>query len=97
MKLGEMVLKLSKERGWSLSRLAREAGVAKPTLHGWTTGRNALNPEQLKRVATALEVSIHELLFGEPDPFESKSHEVLRELFKGDVRVTVHKIERRRD
>jgi hypothetical protein len=53
---------------------------------------------QLKQVASALEVSFHELCFGEPDPYEQKmdTEEVLRELFTGDVRVTLHRIERQK-
>ena len=85
-----------KIRGWTLARLAKECGVSKSTLHSWTTGRSALNLEKLKLVATALEISIHELVFGEPDPFEKPGDEILKEIFRGDVRVNLHRIERRR-
>lgn len=94
MELVKMLPRLCSRRGWSLAQLARESGVPKPTLHGWTTGRSA-NLDQLKRVATALQVSLHELVFGEPDPYEAPSEELLKELFTGDVRVSIHRIERR--
>lgn len=97
MKLDKVLLGLCVKRGISLSKLAKLANVPKPTIHGWTTGRSALNMDHLKRVATILQVSLHELLFGEPDPFEQKveSEEILRELFTGNVRVTLHRIEKR--
>lgn len=37
---------------------------------------------------------MHELCYGEPDPYEVKSEEILKELFSGDIRVSIHKIER---
>ena len=96
MKLGQNIKLLCKERGWSLARLARESHVPPQTIHNWVTGRKGVNATQLKKVATTLEVSIHQLMFGEPDPFESRSNEILKEIFSGDVRVTLHRIERRR-
>lgn len=70
------------------------SGVSKPTLHGWTTGRRVLDIDQLKQVANVLKISIHELFYGEPDPFASVPQDVLREIFSGDVRITIHRIER---
>jgi len=96
MKLNSTLLQLCKLKRWSLAQLSRESGVAVQTLHGWTTGRKAVRLDQLKKVSAALEVSMHQLAFGEPDPFEPIGEEVLREIFTGDVRVTLHRIERRR-
>lgn len=95
MELKTMLVQLCKRRGWTIARLARESGVPKPTIHGWTTGRSALNLDQLKKVALALEVSLHELAFGCPDPYEGVSEECLKELFSGDVRISIHRIERK--
>lgn len=96
MKLGSKLNKLCKERGMSLSKLAREAGVPIQTLHAWTTGRTSVNPVQLKKVAAALEISLYQLIFDEPDPFEQNSEEILKEIFSGDIRVTLHKIEKKK-
>ncbi|MBX3022007.1 MAG: helix-turn-helix transcriptional regulator [Bdellovibrionales bacterium] len=96
MKLGANLSAVCKQKGISLAELARRAGVPKQTLHNWTLGRRSVNVEQLQKVARVLEVSVHFLLYGEQDPFESLGEEVLRELFSGDVRVTVHRIDRRR-
>ncbi len=95
MKLDKVLASLCQKKGWTMARLARESGVPKQTLHNWTSGRRLLNPDQLKKVAHALEVSIHFLMFGERDPYESAGEEILKEIFSGDVRVTLHRIERR--
>ena len=55
-----------------------------------------INPDQLKKVASTLQISTHELLFDEADPYDNKTDEILKELFSGDVRVTLHRIERKR-
>lgn len=96
MKLAENIMRLAKERGLPLSRLAREAKIPVQTLHNWTTGRTSVNPDQIRKVAEVLKVSLHFLVFGEPDPHESPSQEVLKEMFAGDVRVTLHRIERKK-
>lgn len=97
LKLSENLQNLCELRGMSLSKLAKVSGVPKSTIHAWTKGRQSLDFVQLKKVSRVLEVSLHELLYGEPDPFEGMSGAMLKELFSGDVRVTVHRIERRRN
>lgn len=94
MKLGQTIQELCRQRDWTLARLAREADVPPQTVHNWSLGRKAVNPDQLKKIANALEVSLHYLMFGEADPFEAPAEEVLKELFSGDVRITLHRIER---
>lgn len=94
MGFGERILKICKAKGIPLSCLAKDTGIPKATIHGWTTGRIPTNPEQLKTIANYLRVSFYELLFGESDPYESGEEEVLKELFHGDLRVTIHKVQR---
>lgn len=95
MKFESNIVVLCKKKGWTLSKLSKESGVPAQTLHGWTTGRKPVNLDQVKKVATILEVSIHHLIFGEPDPFEFAGEEILKELFTGDVRVTLQRIVRK--
>lgn len=95
MKFSEVLARKMKTQGLTLTQLAQKTGVPKPTLHGWMTGRRVLDPERLRKVAGALEVSVHELLFGTPDPFHRMSPEILQEVFRGDVRVTIHRINRK--
>lgn len=97
MKLGENLQSHCENNGMSLAKLARAAGIPKSTLHDWTRGRKTLDLVQLKKVCDVLRVPLHVLAFGESDPHDIPSEEILRELFTGDVRVTIHRIERRRD
>ncbi len=94
-KLKDNLQLLLKKRNISMSELSKLSKVPKTNLHSWSNGTNP-QLDQLKCVADALEVSIHELAFGLPDPYEPKSDEILKELFTGDVRVTLHRIEKRR-
>lgn len=94
MKLSKNLTSFSKKKGWTLNRLAKETGIAPATLHGWSHGRSTANLGDLKRVATVLEIPLHTLIFGEPDPFEIPAEEVLKEIFSGDIRVSLHRIER---
>lgn len=85
--------RILKRQNMSLTELAKKAKVPKSNLHSWTTGANP-RLDQLKRVSDVLQVSLHELAFGAADPYEPTSEEILKELFTGDVRVTLHRIER---
>jgi transcriptional regulator with XRE-family HTH domain len=96
MKLASNLTQICKKQGRTVAQLARDAKIPIQTLHGWTTGRSSVKLDQLKKVAAILKVSIHELAFGEPDPNESKSEEILKEIFSGDVRVTLHRIEKKK-
>ncbi len=95
MRLQKVLTRLCKEQGITLSRLSKDSGVPLQTIHGWTVGRKSINPAQVKKVAEALNISLHYLLFEENDSVEPKPDEILKEIFKGDVRITVHRIERK--
>ncbi len=72
MNVGKNILQKCKEKAITPSKLAKLSGVKQPTLHGWTTGRAVHNMDDLKKVCTILKVGLHELIFGEADPFEKK-------------------------
>lgn len=102
LRLRENILRLMKERRLSQTQLAKEARIAASTLHGY------LNPSIskqakidvliIKRIAEALSTDFHELLFGVPDPNSKTkiSEEILHKLFEGDLRVTIHKIDKKK-
>ena len=94
MKLAQVLQKICRERELTLTRLSRETGVPLQTLHGWTSGRKAVQLDQLQKVARYLKISIHELTYGELDPHAGLSPESLQEIFSGDVRMSIHRIER---
>jgi len=94
MNLDKNLKDLCEERSLTLSELARRSGVKQPTLHGWLTGRTVHNLDDLKKVSSVLEVSLHQLLFGSPDPHENVGRELLEEIFQGEVRVSIQRIKR---
>lgn len=96
MKLATNLINSCKQQRITLSEVARRSGVPKQTIHNWTLGRKSINPDQIRAVAQVLEVSVYFLLYGENDPFENKSEEILKEIFSGDVRISVHRIEKKK-
>lgn len=95
MQLPKVLTRLCKEQNITLSHLSKYTGVPLQTIHGWIVGRKSINPSQVKKVAEALGISLHYLLFEESDVYEPQPEEVLKEMFSGDVRITVHRIERK--
>lgn len=93
MELSKNLLSLCKKKRLSLSALAKKSGVKQPTLHGWSTGRSVQNLDDLRKVCEVLEVGLYRLLFGTTDPYENKEAQ-FKELFQGDVRITIHRIEK---
>lgn len=48
MDLGNKILKLRKEKGYSQEELAEKLGVTRQTISNWELGSTQPNPEQLK-------------------------------------------------
>lgn len=95
MDLAKNLTYFRKKKNMRLATLAKKSGVKQPTLHGWTTGRSVQNLDDLKSVCDVLEVSLYQLLFSEADPHENP-RQILKEIFKGDITVTIHRIEKER-
>ena len=95
MLLSKTLAKICKLKKISISQLSKLSGVPQPTLHGWGSGRSVGTIDDLKKVCDVLQVSLHQLLYDEPDPYEIGHEEILKELFSGDLRVTIHKIEKK--
>lgn len=62
MKLGDIILKLRKDCKLSQEQLAEKVDVTRQTISNWELGETSPNPEQLKLLSKALNVSIDELL-----------------------------------
>ena len=62
MKLGDNILKLIKDCKLSQEQLAEKIDVTRQTISNWELGETSPNPEQLKLLSKALNVSIDELL-----------------------------------
>ena len=67
---GDNLERLMKARGISGRALAKKLGVPSKTFNEWvgSGGRMPRSPEILKQMAALFNVSVHELLFAEPDP-----------------------------
>ena len=68
MKISKVLPELLARNGVSLSHLAKETGVPKSSLFDWTTGRVPRNLNDVKKISSYFEVSLHYLLFGQEDP-----------------------------
>lgn len=92
IKLKNNLTRILSERRLTLAALAKKSGVPRSSIHNWTSaaGQEKINIRHVQKLARALEIPLHQLLFSEPDPFEK------REIFSGDLRVSIHKIERNR-
>ena len=68
MKLGNNILKLRKDCKLSQEQLAEKVDVTRQTISNWELGETLPNPEQLKLLSKALNVSIDELLNNDIKP-----------------------------
>ncbi|AHZ85178.1 hypothetical protein Bb109J_c2490 [Bdellovibrio bacteriovorus] len=80
-----------KKKGMNLNQVSKVAQVPKSTIYSWSD-QKSVNLKQLRAVAQALGVSVHELAYGEPDPHVGIGTEFLEELFSGDVRISIHRL-----
>ena len=62
MNLGEKILKERKKKGLSQEELGELVNVTRQTISNWELGATLPNPEQLKKLSQALEMSIDKLL-----------------------------------
>lgn len=62
MNLGENILRLRKKSGLSQEELGEKINVTRQTISNWELGETSPNPEQLKLLSKALNISIDELL-----------------------------------
>lgn len=62
MLLGEKILELRKKNGLSQEQLGDKVNVTRQTISNWELGETSPNPEQLKLLSKALNISIDDLL-----------------------------------
>ncbi len=68
VELGERIVQLRKRKGWSRRELARRLGVPQYRLAKWEQGANPPPFGVVAPMAQTLEVTLDELLTGEPAP-----------------------------
>lgn len=62
MKLGKNILKLRKQQGLSQEQLGEKVNVTRQTISNWELDETTPNPDQLKLLSKALNISIDDLL-----------------------------------
>lgn len=92
---GENLERMISKKYKSVSAFAKEVGINKKTLEGWV-GKNARfpsKPEYIKSMAEALDVSVHELLYGYMDnkePFAAMLEKT--EIHTGLYEISIKKV-----
>lgn len=74
------LVRLRKERGYSISKLARISGAGESTLRNYEKGRTSPQVQDLRLLAKALKVDFNELLGGYPN--NRDVGEAIREIVK---------------
>lgn len=92
IKIAQTMKQLLKERGITLRELSKRSGVPVSTLSEWSSNREPKSPTQTRKVAQALGVSMHFLLFGEDDSQEPLQMLLKEDLFQGTFEITVKKV-----
>ena len=60
MNLGDKILQLRKKNGLSQEQLGEKVDVTRQTISNWELGETTPNPEQLKKMSKAFNVSVDE-------------------------------------
>ena len=61
MNLGDKILQLRKKNGLSQEQLGEKVDVTRQTISNWELGETTPNPEQLKKMSKAFNVSVDEI------------------------------------
>ena len=69
MNLGDKILQLRKKNGLSQEQLGEKVDVTRQTISNWELGETAPNPEQLKKMSKAFNVSVDEILDNDSKEF----------------------------
>lgn len=88
--MGERIVQLRRRQGWDRAELADRLGVPLERLKKWEQGANLPSVGMLAPLARTLDVSVDELVTGEPAPaagFSSQQKEAARSYLAGLVRL----------
>lgn len=95
-KFGITLEDLIKSKNLSTRQFAKEIGEKSSTVSEWCGpgGRFPSNPEILRKISNYFNISIHELLYGEPDPTQNTLSNLLEksQIFTGLYEITIKKV-----
>ena len=92
IKIGKVLQQLLKEKNMSMRELAKISGVPASNLTEWSANRSPKNPLQVKKVAEALGVTMHFLLFGEDDSQEPIQKIMKENFFEGTFEISIKRV-----
>ena len=92
IQIGPTLKTLLKTRRITLKEVSSNTGVPSSTLSEWLNNRSPKNPEQIRKVAEYLEVSLHYLLFGIEDKQEPISKILKEDFFSGTFEINIKRI-----
>lgn len=92
---GKTLENLINKKNMSIRQFAQAIDVSPKTAQEWVgkEGRFPSNPEIIKKIADLFEVTVHELLYGSPDPREFLGSILEKtEIHTGLYEITVKKV-----
>lgn len=92
IKIDSTLKSLLMQKRMTIKEIAKATGVSNSTLSEWLNNRSPRNPEQIKKVAKYLGVSMHFLLFGEEDSEEPLSKLLKEDVFSGTFEINIKRV-----
>lgn len=95
MRLKQNLRHLIEQRGWTAAALSRLSNTPKQTLADWLAGVSPKDLTAVKRVATALSVTVDDLCFADlPQPSSTEIERYLDEIHAGRFEVVLRRIKK---
>lgn len=97
---GVILDELIKARKISVRQFAKDIGQKPSTVNEWVgrNGRFPTSPEILKDIANYFQITIHELLYGEPEKNTIPITELFqkKDIFSGTFEITIKKVDQKK-
>ena len=87
--LQDNIRNLRKNRGLTQEELAIRLNVVRQTVSKWEKGLSVPDAEMLQKLADVLEVSVSQLLGGEPEQLSQKQDEIAQQLARINEQLAV--------
>ncbi len=99
IKIGPVLKRILKARRLRLKEVSQETGIPYSTLHTWYENRSPKDLVRAQLLADYLGISLHELLFDQPDKQQrnqEKANEPLKQpaedFFKGKFEIIIRRL-----
>lgn len=91
--MNKLLQTLFDESRFTLREISKRTGVSVSTLTDWQSGRSPRDLKKVRNVAHFFGLTLHELLFGEPDPLEGDVSKdwIIQKIEKGEFEIIVRR------